>query len=228
MGAMDKAAHILEITSQEGVCEVDQLLEVGCGTGDVMAQLAHSGFAQNFTGVEIGNERSNQSMKTVNRREISIQGYDGRELPFDADSFDFVYATHVLEHVIHEREFLSELRRVSRGLVYVEVPLELVTRTTVTSLQNSLSLAGHINPYCLESFLLRLETSGLAVQHHKLFNHSLDVFAFLNTRSKARIKKFVRGLALRLLPNVANRIFSYHCGALCRVAPKLDVEGVES
>ncbi|SIT81452.1 Methyltransferase domain-containing protein [Yoonia rosea] len=223
LGAIDKAAHILDLMSRNDAAKVGQVLEVGCGTGDVMRELARRGFGQDISGVEIGSERSQQQSEKINGRSVAIEGYDGQTLPFTAGSFDFVYATQVLEHVLHERQFLYELRRVSKGLVYVELPLELFARTRISNLQNSLSLAGHIKAYSLESFLLKLETSGLKVLHHQLNDHSPEIFAFQNGSIVAKVKRRVRGLALKFVPGLAQRLFTYHCGALYTAALKMNI-----
>lgn len=45
---------------------------------------------------------------------MKIRPYDGVRLPFEDKSFDFVCATHILEHVLNERRFLQELGRVTK------------------------------------------------------------------------------------------------------------------
>lgn len=50
---------------------------------------------------------------------------DGRDLPFEADSFDYVHSSAVLEHVgsrARQRQFLSELWRVARKGIFVTTP----------------------------------------------------------------------------------------------------------
>ena len=49
---------------------------------------------------------------------------DGEKLPFDEDQFDFVIASHVLEHVIDPTNFLKEISRVAKQ-GYIEVPTKL-------------------------------------------------------------------------------------------------------
>jgi len=45
----------------------------------------------------------------------------GKKLPFGDNSFDFVYCSHVLEHLEHPIDILEELQRVGRS-GYVEIP----------------------------------------------------------------------------------------------------------
>jgi len=58
----------------------------------------------------------------------TVLGYV-EELPFKDDSFDFVIASHVLEHSKDPEKFLSEIQRVARG-GYIEVPDAFFERLT--------------------------------------------------------------------------------------------------
>lgn len=58
------------------------------------------------------------------RRDPDFQLADGTALPFEDNSFDFVFATDVLEHVPEEkrRDFLSEVSRVARVCAVLSFP----------------------------------------------------------------------------------------------------------
>lgn len=49
--------------------------------------------------------------------------YNGNEFPFDDNTFDYVIASHVIEHVPNPAKFLSEIFRVGGGRGYMEYPL---------------------------------------------------------------------------------------------------------
>lgn len=51
------------------------------------------------------------------------------QLPFKDDSFDFVIASHVLEHSANPQKFLSEIQRVGKA-GYIEVPDAFMERLT--------------------------------------------------------------------------------------------------
>jgi SAM-dependent methyltransferase len=51
------------------------------------------------------------------------------QLPFKDDSFDFIIASHVLEHSAHPETFLSEIQRVGKA-GYIEVPDAFMERLT--------------------------------------------------------------------------------------------------
>ena len=55
---------------------------------------------------------------------------DGKQLPFGDKEFDFVIASHVIEHVEDFEFFIKELERIStRG--YIELPSSFQPSTTV-------------------------------------------------------------------------------------------------
>jgi len=217
IGAIGKAQNI-EALAGGAQSSIHSVLEVGCGTGSVLEQLAARKIGAEFTGIEIGIERS----KEQERDGIHIHGFDGKTIPYPDQSFDLVYATHVLEHVLDERGFLAELRRVTRQFLYIEVPCELTMRTTQRSLQGTLNI-GHINPYSPESFALRLETSGLVVAGLRIFDHPYAIHRFSSPAWRSIVKMAIRRGLLNLNRSLACQIFSYHCGALCKPGPSLAI-----
>jgi ubiquinone/menaquinone biosynthesis C-methylase UbiE len=215
--AIDKARNI-ETMLGTVRSTIQDVLEVGCGTGAVLEQLAARNVGCRLTGIEIGTERS----QAQSGKNLQIHSYDGETIPCDDKSFDLVYATHVLEHVTDERGFLCELRRVSRRFVYVEVPCELHLRSSRRALQQSLDI-GHINAYTPDSFVLQLETSGLVVQKRKVFDQHYAIHSFISSPWVAAIKSSTRKGLLALSETLACRVFTYHCGALCEPGALLEI-----
>jgi SAM-dependent methyltransferase len=220
INAIDKADNIETLLSAEARRPMS-VLEVGCGTGALMAELAsRPGFAgASVCGIDVADPAEHPDPRAV-AQGLSMERYDGIRLPYDDASFDLVIASHVLEHVPDERGFLAELSRVSRQLVYIEVPCELHIRTTLAALQSTLNI-GHINAYTPASFALTLETSGLMISNMDLFDHSFDYYRSGAHRFHSRvflacIKMMIRRFLLSLSRGLASRLFTYHCGALCK------------
>ena len=205
----DKTANLRTLL---GGRRPESVLEVGCGTGAVLAAVAAAGIGTRHAGADVAYTDQHRDPAAAG---LELSAYDGRTLPFADDSFDLVYASHVLEHVPDERGFLAELKRVSRDLIYLEVPCELVVRTDAAMLQRTLDI-GHINAYTPESFVLTLATAGLTVDEFELFDHSRAVHAAMSGELKGALKRAVRGSLLKASPSLASKLFCYHCGALCR------------
>jgi SAM-dependent methyltransferase len=214
LGAVDKANNLERLLAGR---QVDSVLEVGCGTGAVLANIAARGIGRKHTGVDLADPNMHADPRTLG---LDLRAYDGARLPFEDCSFDLVYATHVVEHVPDPRGFLAELARVSRGLIYVEVPCELHARVTRRALQAALD-TGHINAYSPEYFLVLLQTTGMEVVDLELFDHSLAVHCYGSSTFKARLRMLLRRWLLQINPILASRFFCYHCGALARpTAPR--------
>jgi SAM-dependent methyltransferase len=97
------------------------LLEVGCGTGYVLAGISRHRPEIALTGVEPYAE----GLEIARRRvpEATLMQLDGRRLPFEAH-FDIVSAFDVLEHVVDDDRLVAELARAVRpgGGAVVTVP----------------------------------------------------------------------------------------------------------
>ena len=101
-----------------------KILEVGCGKGNEIVQLAKKG------GACLGLDFSESAMVLMQKRLLKeqlgmplVRG-DAANLPFKADTFDLVFSQGVLEHFTRPEEILQEQRRVmpKGALLVTEVP----------------------------------------------------------------------------------------------------------
>ncbi|MFL5865446.1 MAG: class I SAM-dependent methyltransferase [Solirubrobacteraceae bacterium] len=160
MSAELKVAHLLRLSARAGwPLPTTAVLEVGCGDGAVLAQLRRHAPAAELVGVEVSRTAADLAR---GRSEISrILVFDGGTLPFEDDSFELVFATHVLEHVADPVGLLREMRRVSRGAVAVEVPLErnvAARRPAAVALSRA---AGHVQRFGRSDVSRLLAEAGL-------------------------------------------------------------------
>lgn len=210
LGAADKANNIARLLGDR---RPEEVLEVGCGTGAVMAELRRRGIGSRHVGIDLADPAAHMDPVAA---ELDLRCYDGGTMPFPDNSFDLVYASHVVEHVPEPRGLLDEMSRVARRWIYLEVPCELHVRTTHRELQRSLDI-GHINAYTPESFQLLLQSANLTIDRLELFDHSWDVHRFQNSAFKAGIKHVMRRALLAWNPTLASRLFTYHLGVLVTV-----------
>jgi len=130
------------------------LLEVGCGTGFVLAAL-HA----RFPGIRLaGGELSAAGIDVARARvpDVPVYQVDARRLPFERE-FDVVAAFDVLEHVDDDERVLSEMARVAKssGGVLVSVPQHPWLWSQVDD------FSGHVRRYTRRELLGKLERAGL-------------------------------------------------------------------
>lgn len=210
--ARDKAENIKSLLAAHGGSAVEQVLEVGCGTGAVLLEVRRSGIGAEHVGIDMADPSLHPHPGAVESG-LNMLKYDGDHIPYADRSFDLVFASHVLEHVSDERAFLRELQRVAKKWVYVEVPCELHVRTTLKSLQSTLNI-GHINAYSPETLVLTLSSAGLSPADIEIFDHSDEVHAYRVGRLKGRLRAILRRGLVRISPMLASRVFTYHVGVL--------------
>lgn len=208
LGAKDKASNIVALCSE---ISPDAILDVGAGEGSVLERLATVGFGRKYWAAEI----SDTGIAAIEGRSIAnlaeVRKFDGYTLPYGDREFDLCIASHVLEHVEHERLFLQELARVAR-YVFIEVPLEDTWRLGQAGIDNDI---GHINFYNSASVRRLVESCGLEVIEQRLFDVTLPMMTY-HSRHFGLVKHIIRRSAFLLNETLASALFTYHCCLLCR------------
>ena len=94
-----------------------QILDVGCGAGNMMHHLSHYG---KVTGVDL----YAKPLEVALARGLDVREGSADDLPFDDQSFDVATLLDVVEHVPNEPGVFNECRRVLKpgGKLVVTVP----------------------------------------------------------------------------------------------------------
>jgi SAM-dependent methyltransferase len=87
----------------------DRVLDLGCGQGDLTADLA--GMGAQVVGVEVAQAAVDRARARHPDLRFDLAPIDGA-LPLEDGAFDAVWASEVIEHVADTARWLSEIRRV--------------------------------------------------------------------------------------------------------------------
>lgn len=83
-----------------------RLLDLGCGSGDLLGTMRSFGWRAEGVDVDPA------AVETARRKRFKVRRGSLREQKFPDASFDAVVMSHVIEHVHHPLELLSEVRRI--------------------------------------------------------------------------------------------------------------------
>lgn len=86
------------------------LLEIGAGTGWQAKALANAGYEVEAIDLPAQSGISGHALS----REWPMRDYDGSHIPFADDSFDILYSSNVLEHVVELDTLAADMKRVLR------------------------------------------------------------------------------------------------------------------
>lgn len=90
------------------------VLEYGCATGRKSLKLAPN--SKSVTGIDLSDvaiEQANQAAKDAGLANASFHAMNAEEMEFPSESFDFVFGSSILHHLVLERAY-SEVARVLR------------------------------------------------------------------------------------------------------------------
>lgn len=92
--------------------EILTVLDVGCGNGQI---------ASNLQGrLPTGSQIRGVDVLVRPHTYVPVTPFDGRRLPFENESFDYVMLIDVLHHTLNIEELLAECLRVSRRGVWLK------------------------------------------------------------------------------------------------------------
>ena len=186
-----------------------KLLDIGAGDGNTLNVLSKLNFAEKLYALEISKSGIDR-IKTKNIDNlINVQLFDGYTIADETSSYDIGIVLHVLEHVEHERIFISEISRVCK-ILYIEVPLE-----DTFSINKAIKLSkkyGHINFYRIATLHALMESCNLKVLNYNVFPHSKKYEILLNGFFSGTLRYYIKSLFLKLFPNLATLCFTYTGG----------------
>jgi SAM-dependent methyltransferase len=211
LNAVVKADHVVRLLRRaDAGAERLSVLEVGCGDGQVLTELARLGFGPELVGVEVSETAARIAR---DRGEITrVVTFDGARLPFPDCSFPLVVATHVLEHVMDPLSLLEEMRRVATSFVVIEVPLEdnlAARRPRAVALSRQV---GHIQRFSKSNIKQLISEAGLTRVSELTDPLPRKLRAFHDGRVLGTTKWAIRS-ALMLFPN-GEQLLTVHYAAL--------------
>jgi SAM-dependent methyltransferase len=216
LSAIGKADHVVELCRRARVRPAGTL-EVGCGDGALLAELARRRFGGRLSGLEITPAAVEIAARQAAIDDVAL--YDGASIPADDATYDLGILSHVLEHVADPAALLAEVARVSRG-VFVEVPLEANLSARRASKRRIADEVGHLQRLSRARTRAIVESAGLRIEGELEDALPLRVHAFWAAtrpaRARAATKWALRASAHRLAPSLARRAFTVHYACLCR------------
>jgi SAM-dependent methyltransferase len=215
LGAIGKADHVVALCARTTI-EPASVLDVGCGDGALLAELAERSFGGRLCGVEI----SQTAFEIARGRPQidAVETYDGQTLRARTGEYDLGILSHVLEHVPAPAPLLREVARACKAVV-VEVPLEGNLSARRTSKRRHAEEVGHLQRLTRGAARAIVADAGLDVAAEIEDALPLTVHLFFAggraARAKARVKWATRAALHRFAPPLARRLFTVHYACLC-------------
>ena len=107
----EKLHHLLRLIDFDAY-RGKRVLDVGCGAGTDLARFARGGAL--VTGVDISTAAIELARKNFEQQglQADLRVADGEQLPFDANTFDLVFAHGVIQYTPSTQQIVDECRRV--------------------------------------------------------------------------------------------------------------------
>ena len=120
-----KITSLIELHIKKNDLIDPTILEVGCGTGHVLEEIADRIATKELIGIDPLDWWLDKAKARLGNRARLVKGF-AEDLPFENNSMDFVICTEVIEHVIDPKVALKELKRVVKndGLIIISIPNE--------------------------------------------------------------------------------------------------------
>ena len=211
LGARTKADHVVALCERTGV-RPQRLVEIGCGAGSLLAELAARGLAPRLDGYDLS-APAVEIARSHDLPGVTVEVFDGARVPAADGAYDLAVLSHVLEHVPDPGALLAEAARTAPW-VLVEVPLEDNRSAARPAKRAEAARIGHIQFFDRVAVRALCRDAGLEIRADLADPLGREHQEFGATGARARlragVKAGVRRAAWRAAPRVAERWFTVH------------------
>jgi SAM-dependent methyltransferase len=222
-GAVDKVNSVEILLNRHAIKPIS-ILELGCGTGAVIAECQRRGLGREFSAIDY----SKKAIGFLKSHSVDIHcmAADITDPDFKLEGyFDVLVLSHVLEHLEEPLKFLQSLMsRVRFRYLVAEVPLEDLWASRMKNMfrDRTRNTAGHVQFFTENTFRRLLICARLEVKDYRRYVpiSSLEAIDLVRRRldlSKiaTMVKKSTGYYLPRMLEPLWKRIYYAHLAMLC-------------
>jgi SAM-dependent methyltransferase len=210
LSAVGKADHVQRLAGRVGLAAPAIVLEVGCGSGAVIAELGRRGFGAQRIGLDFSEAAVGIAAQRPELTRADV--FDGAHLPLGDGSVDLAFASHLLEHVPDPAPLVAEMTRVARAVI-IEVPLEDNLAARRPAARAASAQIGHVQRFDRASVRGLVTSAGWRVRAEIVDPLPLAVHLFGHSAPGERIAgaaKWAARRTLTLAPGLGERLFTVH------------------
>jgi ubiquinone/menaquinone biosynthesis C-methylase UbiE len=158
--------------------KMKKVLDVGCGTGNLLNYLAKRKKQSLFWGVDVEKEIIERAEKNKFSNRETFKVTDAKKLPFEDNFFDEVYCHEVLEHVGDLDETLNEIKRIlkSKGKFRITVPIKESEMILIKYNKEYPAQVGHRRFFSKEKIQRVLREKGFKIKFYETSNSIEHIF----------------------------------------------------
>lgn len=152
------------------------ILDLGCGGGNIPAYLKAVSPKWDITGIDISNNSLVIAKKTFPK--VNFINASADNLPMKDKTVDIVVSFDTLEHFTDLSKVISEVKRVLKknGYFYIAIPLEKQFPTLYWIMyklgwRGKKEFAGHVNFFNNQEFVKFISKKGFLLKKHHFSNH---------------------------------------------------------
>jgi SAM-dependent methyltransferase len=217
LGARGKADHVVQLAHSAGL-RSEHVVEIGCGDGALLEELARRGFGGAVAGFDISPAAVERAQTRHIPRLERLETFDGTTLPLGDGAYDLGVLSHVLEHVADPLVLLRDAARVCSALI-IEVPLERNVSGGRASKREGAAAIGHVQELDRAAVRSLVAAADLTIAGELLDPLPAAVHTFFAEtpagRARSLAKAAVRHTLFKAWPALAERAFTLHYACAC-------------